>query len=87
MEFNYIYIYKHIFFSFPVITSSTTVQLDDVSDFRSFTSPNWPNRYPNNAHRRFTIYSPVGTLVKLEVLDLELEGSCSYDTITIYDGE
>ena len=75
------------YISFSVISSSTTVELDEVNDFRSFTSPRWPNSYPNNAYQRFSIYSAVGTVIKLEVLDLDLEGSCSYDTIVIYDGE
>ena len=70
-----------------VTTSSTTVYLDDVTDFRSFTSPNWPNNYTNFADQRFTIYSPVGTVVKLEVLYLELEGGCEYDNLTVYDGD
>ena len=74
-------------FSLSVITSSRTVHLDDVNDFRAFTSPNWPSYYPNNAYQRFTVYSPVGTVVKLEVLSLKLQGSCSYDTITFYDGK
>ena len=83
----YVCLFKTYLYLFAVITSSTTVYLDDVSDFRSFTSPNWPSNYPNNAYQRFTIFSPVGTVVKLEVLYLELESSCSWDSITIYDGE
>ena len=76
-----------IFFLFLVITSSSTVHLNNTNHFRTFTSLNWPYDYPNHAYQRFTIYSPVNTVVKLEVLDLELENSCSYDTITIYDGK
>ena len=88
MTFIYFVISYILLFSFLVITSSATVELDDVNDFRAFTSPNWPNNYPNDAYRRFTIYSPVGTAVKLEVLDLQLEGyDCNTDPIIIYDGE
>ena len=79
-------VFISMYFSYLVITSSTTVELNNTSDFRAFTSPNWPSNYPNYAYQRFTIYSPVGTIVKLEVLDLQLQGSCSYDTVTVYDG-
>ena len=66
--------------------SSTTVDLSDVNDFRFFTSPNWTSNYPDNAYQRFTIFSPVGSIIKLDVLYLELEGAC-YDPVIIYDGE
>ena len=63
------------------------IQLNAVNDFESFTSPSWPNHYPNYAYQEFIIHSPVGTVVKLDVLDLELEDGCLFDTVTIYNGK
>ncbi|CAK6953084.1 deleted in malignant brain tumors 1 protein isoform X2 [Scomber scombrus] len=56
----------------------------------SFSSPNYPARYPNNAYCTWYIRpsSSSGQIVQLDfpVLDLENDPSCRYDAVYIYDG-
>ena len=55
--------------------------------FHAISSPNYPSNYPNYADKTITIRSPVGTGVQLDILDLGIESSCSYDTLRIYYGK
>ena len=68
-----------------VISASSSVSLE-IDDVKLISSPNWPQDYPDNADRTYTIYSPEGSSVKVLVLDLLLEGICDFDTVYIYDG-
>ena len=52
-------------------------------------SPNFPNKYPNNANCRYLITnSDPATRIILDFLhfDLESHRSCSWDWLKIYDG-
>ena len=59
------------------------------STFGSFKSPNFPNKYPNNASCRYLIMnSDSTTRIMLHFLHFDLEShmSCKYDSVIIYDG-
>ena len=58
-----------------------------IQQFHAISSPYYPSNYPNYADKTITIRSPVGTSVQLDILDLEIENSCSWDTLRIYDGK
>ena len=52
------------------------------------TSPNYPNKYPNNANCRYLIRnSNPRARITINFLAFRLESSCIYDRIKIYDGE
>ena len=52
------------------------------------TSPNHPEKYPNNADCIYSISTPVGTNISLTFyyLNIEHDSSCSYDFLEIRDG-
>ncbi|XP_053929260.1 CUB domain-containing protein 2 isoform X1 [Cuculus canorus] len=58
----------------------------------NFSSPRYPNFYPNNLKCQWTIQLPPGYRVKVFFLDMELEGrssltgSCDYDHLAAFDG-
>lgn len=58
----------------------------------NFTSPNYPNIYPNNINCHWTITLSAGYRVKLAFPIIELEdqnsltGLCDYDSVAVYDG-
>ena len=65
--------------------SSTTV-LGNKNDLKVLSSPGYPSNYPHNTYITFIVYSPEGSNVKLEFLDLYIESYCD-DPIYIYDGK
>ncbi|XP_063048132.1 deleted in malignant brain tumors 1 protein-like [Engraulis encrasicolus] len=52
----------------------------------SFSSPYYPSYYHDNAYCVWRLSAPSGQRVLLLFTDLELEGCCNCDYITIYDG-
>ena len=70
-----------------VTTTSSPITLTTAEQFHAISSPNYPGNYPNDVDRTFIIRTPVGSSVKLVILDLSIESSCSYDTLRIYDGK
>ncbi|NXI54181.1 CDCP2 protein, partial [Chloroceryle aenea] len=58
----------------------------------NFSSPRYPNFYPNNLNCQWSIQLPPGYRVKVFFLDMELEGrssltgSCDYDHLSAFDG-
>ncbi|XP_070574235.1 uncharacterized protein [Ptychodera flava] len=58
---------------------------------RYLTSPNYPNEYPSDVSCRWVINvdtsSPWAYRIVLNILDVGLEGACSYDGIKITDGD
>ena len=65
--------------------SSTTI-LGNENDLKVLTSPDYPSNYPHNTYITFTVYSPEGSNVKVDILDLYIEYYCD-DPIYIYDGK
>ena len=55
----------------------------------SITSPNYPGTYPNNAKCQYKITVPLGYTLSLKLthLDIEMDRSCEYDSLEIFDGE
>ena len=53
------------------------------------TSPNHPNNYPNNLRRTNTIEVEEGLIVEMQftAFDVESHSSCSYDYVTIKNGD
>ena len=54
----------------------------------SFTSPLYPQKYPNNKECAWVITVPLNRLLRVRFLDFNLEkhSKCSYDRIEVYDG-
>ncbi|XP_039590589.1 CUB domain-containing protein 2 [Polypterus senegalus] len=58
----------------------------------NFTSPQFPNVYPNNINCRWTISLANSYRIKLFFLSMDLEDrnsltyACEYDSVTVYDG-
>lgn len=58
----------------------------------NFSSPRYPNFYPNNLKCQWSIQLPPGYRVKVFFLDVELEGrssltgTCDYDHLAAFDG-
>ncbi|XP_019383844.1 PREDICTED: CUB domain-containing protein 2 [Gavialis gangeticus] len=58
----------------------------------NFSSPQYPNFYPNNIKCQWTIQLPPGYRIKVFFLDLDLEGrnsltdGCDYDHLAVFDG-
>ncbi|XP_078658661.1 ovochymase-like [Branchiostoma floridae x Branchiostoma belcheri] len=59
-----------------------------TGDSGTFTSPNYPSQYPNNAQCSWKMSVTPGKLVQINIdtMDVEADGGCSYDSIAIYDG-
>uniref|UniRef100_A0A3Q3X9B3 CUB domain-containing protein n=1 Tax=Mola mola TaxID=94237 RepID=A0A3Q3X9B3_MOLML len=66
-------------------------QISDVSG--NFSSPHFPNVYPNNIKCQWSITLAAGYRVRLffPIMDLEdrnsLSGECDYDSVAVYDGD
>uniref|UniRef100_A0A672TUV4 CUB domain containing protein 2 n=1 Tax=Strigops habroptila TaxID=2489341 RepID=A0A672TUV4_STRHB len=60
--------------------------------FRNFSSPRYPNFYPNNLQCQWSIQLPPGYRVRIFFLDMDLEGrssltgGCDYDHVAAFDG-
>ena len=53
------------------------------------TSPNYPDNYPNNLERTYTIQVGEGLIISLQfsAFDIESHSTCRYDHLTITDGD
>lgn len=55
----------------------------------TISSPNYPNDYPTGVTCNSLIAAPVGSVVRLIMIDFMLEGpgfgSCAFDSLSIYD--
>ena len=53
------------------------------------TSPNYPDNYPNNFERTYTIQVAEGLIISLQfsAFDIESHSTCDYDHLTITDGD
>ncbi|CAM9270170.1 unnamed protein product, partial [Lampetra planeri] len=75
--------------SYTSIDATTDCGENFNSPTGSFSSPNYPNYYPNNRDCVFTITVPVNMQVTLNFSSFDLEGStpsCSFDFVEIRDG-
>ena len=54
----------------------------------TFTSPSYPDNYPDNVDCIYTITLPTGNMISLstEMFDVEDDNGCSYDWLEIRDG-
>ena len=59
------------------------MQLEAIKDWKDLYSPNYPEKYYDNAHCDWLIRSS-SIYTTVEVIELELENV--FDTLTIYDG-
>ena len=60
----------------------------NTGDSGTFTSPNYPEPYPNNAECTWTIRGGPGKMITLSfrVFDLEGPDRTCYDQVTAYEG-
>ena len=51
------------------------------------TSPNYPDNYPNNLERTYTIQVGEGLIISLQftAFDIQSDSTCDYDHLTIID--
>ena len=58
-----------------------------------FNSPNYPSNYPENTDCRTLILAPSGEIVRLSIMDFQLESDSNpncvndFDTLSIYDAD
>ncbi|GLD65601.1 ovochymase-2-like isoform X3 [Lates japonicus] len=66
----------------PAAGCGTIVLVEDQTVVHS---PNYPQSYSNDCVLRWVIYAPQGHVVKLDLVDIELEESdrCLYDSLTV----
>lgn len=76
--------------------SSKTIHHDEGYDFTGcptdndfwyqgvITSPYWPSNYPNNIKCWYYMQAEIGSVLKFNFTNFELESCC--DAVTIYDG-
>ena len=71
-----------------LIYSSTDCDRVMTANYGYFSSPNYPNNYPNNARCSYSISAPSGRqiVVRVHYYDIENEGSCRYDKLEIKAG-
>ena len=67
--------YKKCYISVRSI-STTTLLFLRPDTLWAISSPNYPENYSNNEHASILIFSPSGSDVELNFLDLELAASC-----------
>ena len=67
------------------ILSFTACSQTLIGDYGTFASPNYPNRYPNNADCVYRIFAGDGKKINLtlNVLDIENSGDCRKDSLRI----
>jgi len=67
-------------------TCQTTIRLGNQATIQS---PNYPSYYEDDLDCLWYIEAPLGSMIKLEFLDFDLEAdsSCSYDYVAVHDGE
>lgn len=79
-------------FSFPLFPCAGECQEVFTTIKGNFSSPQYPNFYPNNLKCQWSIQLPPGYRVKIFFLDMELEGrssltgGCDYDHLSAFDG-
>ena len=69
-----------------VIHSLIGCSEDFFDDKGTFTSPNYPEDYPNNAYCLWRIRVSSGMKIQLTFQDFALEGHCHRDSVTVYNG-
>ncbi|XP_070536661.1 cubilin-like [Ptychodera flava] len=65
------------------------VTLHTTASPQTFSSPGYPYGYAPNLNCLWTIRSGFATIVKLQITDLNTEGSstCAFDGVSVYDGD
>ncbi|KAI8480737.1 hypothetical protein Bbelb_415300 [Branchiostoma belcheri] len=75
-----------------VCTELFTSGTELVGELGEFTSPSYPNYYPDNLRHNWTIRAPdPAQVILLQFTEFHLEGAaygvCRYDSLSVYDGE
>ncbi|XP_048238678.1 cubilin-like isoform X2 [Haliotis rufescens] len=74
--------------STPAVISPCGTSLTAYNHMSYLSSPGYPENYKNHLDCRWVIRAMSGfTTVKIEVTDAHLEYDCSFDNISIYDGQ
>ncbi|XP_016283058.2 deleted in malignant brain tumors 1 protein isoform X1 [Monodelphis domestica] len=73
------------YFTSPPVTSHSCGEFFSQAS-GSFSSPNYPGYYPNNAKCVWDIEVSNNNVVTIVFEDVQLEGGCNYDYIQVYDG-
>ncbi|XP_070589739.1 adhesion G-protein coupled receptor G6 isoform X2 [Erythrolamprus reginae] len=88
---------SHLFFLFILSLFCIQISAQQCSECRMvlsnptgiFTSPCFPNNYPNNQACKWTIRAPSGYIIQITFLDFDIEeaSGCTYDFITLDTGD
>ncbi|XP_078692043.1 uncharacterized protein LOC144922256 [Branchiostoma floridae x Branchiostoma belcheri] len=79
---------------FTVVATTPTVSCDNPTvlngDSGSFTSPDWPGNYPNNAYCTWQISVNMSDVVAIRFAEFSLEDpdaiGCYFDSLVVHDG-
>ncbi|XP_058026541.1 adhesion G-protein coupled receptor G6 isoform X3 [Ahaetulla prasina] len=88
---------SHLFFLFILSLLCIQISAQECSECRmvlsnptgSFTSPCFPNNYPNNQACKWTIRAPSGYIIQITFVDFDIEeaSGCTYDHVTLDTGD
>ncbi|XP_026522054.1 adhesion G-protein coupled receptor G6 [Notechis scutatus] len=88
---------SHLFFLFILSLLCIQISAQDCSECRMvlsnptgiFTSPCFPNNYPNNQACKWTIRAPSGYIIQITFVDFDIEeaSGCTYDHINLDTGD
>ncbi|XP_034274819.1 adhesion G-protein coupled receptor G6 isoform X3 [Pantherophis guttatus] len=88
---------SHLFFLFILSLLCVQISAQECSECRmvltnptgSFTSPCFPNNYPNNQACKWTMRAPSGYIIQITFVDFDIEeaSGCAYDHVTLDTGD
>ncbi|XP_072265402.1 adhesion G-protein coupled receptor G6 isoform X2 [Pyxicephalus adspersus] len=88
---------QHIFYFITVyiaavqhtVLSCANCKVTFTAPSGHFTSPCYPEMYPNSQDCNWTLIAPVGFIIQVTFVDFEVEEAqnCMYDSVSIYNGE
>ncbi|XP_039202745.1 adhesion G-protein coupled receptor G6 isoform X4 [Crotalus tigris] len=88
---------SHLFFLFILSLLCIKISAQECSECRMvlsnptgiFTSPCFPNNYPNNQACKWTIRAPSGYIIQIIFVDFDIEeaSGCTYDHVTLDTGD
>ena len=62
--------------------------LNVTEAIQTVTSPGYPDNYENSLNCEWTMVSPQGSRIWMNIsnIDIETHSTCVYDVLTLYDG-
>lgn len=78
-----------LFFVWPTVCGCANCRLVLSNPSGTFTSPCYPNDYPNAQYCMWTLRAPVGYIIQITFNDFDIEEApnCIYDSLSLDNGE